>query len=187
MILYLCRIICLFTIGIVIPLFAQETFFQEKFVLPTDSTTPYPLKNLSYYSPKSLKVAIVLSGGGARGLAHLGVIKALEEHKIPIDLIVGSSIGSVIGGFYAAGYPAEELIKIFKQIDWQDMFSDETHRTNLFWSQKSTPRQHFLELRFDKGIPYIPPALSPCYIDPPLRASRRPPSLHHPEDRRRGP
>ena len=161
MILYLCRIICLFTIGIAVPLFAQETFFQEKFVLPTDSTTPYPLKNLSYYSPKSLKVAIVLSGGGARGLAHLGVIKALEEHKIPIDLIVGSSIGSVIGGFYAAGYPAEELIKIFKKIDWQDMFSDETHRTNLLWSQKSTPRQHFLELRFDKGIPYIPPALSP--------------------------
>ena len=161
MILYLCRIICLFTIGIAAPIIAQDTFFQEKFQLPTDSTTPYPLTNLSHHSPKSLKVALVLSGGGARGLAHLGVIKALEEHQIPIDLIVGSSIGSVIGGFYAAGYPAEELVKIFKELEWQDIFNDETLRTHLLWSQKSTPRQHFVELRFDKGIPYIPPALSP--------------------------
>jgi NTE family protein len=152
---------CLLAIATASSIFAQDTFFREKFVLPTDSTTPYPFKNIAHYSPKSLKVALVLSGGGARGLAHLGVIKALEEHNIPVDLIVGSSIGSVIGGFYAAGYQSEDLINIFKQIDWQDMFSDETHRTNLFWSQKSTPRQHFLELRFDKGIPYIPPALSP--------------------------
>lgn len=139
----------------------QEAYFEERILLPTDNTSAYPLKNLVYYKPKSLKIALVLSGGGARGLAHLGVLKALEENQIPLDLIVGSSIGSVIGGFYAAGYHADDLINLFRGIDWQDLFTDETQRTHLFWSQKTYPRRHLLELRFDKGIPYIPPSLSP--------------------------
>ncbi|UCF65698.1 MAG: patatin-like phospholipase family protein [bacterium] len=161
MILYLCRLLFLLLFVLAGTLVAQDTFIRERFVLPTDSTTPYPLNNLSHYSPKLLKVALVLSGGGARGFTHLGVLKALEENHIPIDLIVGSSIGSVVGGFYAAGYNADDLIELLKEIDWENLFSDQTNRTNLFWSQKSTPRQHFLELRFDRGIPYIPPALSP--------------------------
>ena len=161
MILYQCRLIGLFLFLLAGTLIAQDTFVRERFVLPTDSTTPYPLNNFSHYSPKLLKVALVLSGGGARGFTHLGVLKALEENQIPIDLIVGSSIGSVVGGFYAAGYGADDLIQLLKEIDWDNLFSDQTNRTNLFWSQKSTPRQHFLELRFDRGIPYIPPALSP--------------------------
>ena len=55
------------------------------------------------------KVAVVLSGGGARGLAHIGVLKALEENQIPVDYIIGTSMGAVIGGLYAAGYSPEEL------------------------------------------------------------------------------
>jgi NTE family protein len=140
---------------------AQNTFLEEKIILPTDTSTRYPLKNLTYHKPKQLKIALVLSGGGARGLAHIGVFKAFEEKGIPVDLIVGSSIGSAVGGFYAAGYSADELISTFKNIDWENLFTDQTQRTNLFWAQKYTPRKHFLELRFDKGIPYIPPALSP--------------------------
>ena len=139
----------------------QEAYFEERILLPTDNPSAYPLKNLTYYQPKSLKIALVLSGGGARGLAHLGVLKALEENQIPLDLIIGSSIGSVIGGFYAAGYHADDLINLFRHIDWQDLFTDETQRTHLFWSQKTYPRRHLLELRFDKGIPYIPSSLSP--------------------------
>ncbi len=140
---------------------AQEAVIEEIIRLPADSTSPYQLKNLSFKTPKSLKIALVLSGGGARGLAHLGVLKALEENNIPIDLIVGSSIGSVIGGFYAAGYTSQELIRIFSQIDWQNLFSDEPQRTNLFWSQKYTPRKHALELRFDGSMPYVPASLTP--------------------------
>ena len=75
----------------------QETYFEENIFLPTDTSSAYRLENLTYHAPRSLKVALVLSGGGARGLAHLGVLQALEEHQIPLDLIVGSSIGSVIG------------------------------------------------------------------------------------------
>jgi NTE family protein len=142
-------------------LFGQNAAETRKFTLPSDTSIQYPLENLKFHSVKTLKVALVLSGGGARGFAHIGVLKALEENHIPVDLIVGSSIGSAVGGFYAAGYSAEQLIDIFHHIDWQNIFTDETYRRNLFWSQKSTPRQHILELRFDNAVPYIPPSLTP--------------------------
>ncbi|MDD4490504.1 MAG: patatin-like phospholipase family protein, partial [Paludibacter sp.] len=60
-------------------------------------------------SSKRPKVALVLSGGGAKGFAHLGVLKVLEEEKIPIDIIVGTSIGSIVGGLYAIGYTADAI------------------------------------------------------------------------------
>ena len=59
-------------------------------------------------------VGLVLSGGGARGIAHVGVLKAFEKHNIPIDLIIGTSIGSIVGGLYCSGYSAEELEIIVK-------------------------------------------------------------------------
>jgi len=132
-------------------LFPQNAPITKRITLRYEENKFYKLKNLSYQIPKKLKVGLVLSGGGARGFAHIGVLKAFEENGIPIDLIVGSSMGSVVGGFYAAGFSSDELIDIMKEVDWQDIFSDETYRTNLFWSQ----------LRFDKGIPYFPSALSP--------------------------
>ena len=158
-----CRIwfALLFVLLIVPGVLGQEVETPRKFTLPFDTTFKYPLENLTYHQPRSLKVALVLSGGGARGFAHLGVLKALEENRIPFDLIVGSSIGSAVGGFYAAGYSADQLINIFHHIDWQNLFTDETFRRNLFWSQKSTPRKHILELRFDNAIPYIPSSLTP--------------------------
>ncbi|WP_161627777.1 patatin-like phospholipase family protein [Eisenibacter elegans] len=69
------------------------------------------------------KVALVLSGGGAKGIAHLGVIKALEEHQIPIDYIIGTSMGGIIGGFYAAGYSVDELEDIVLSDAFQDWVS----------------------------------------------------------------
>ncbi len=68
-----------------------------------------PLQSLSVQKSFQIKkaypkVGLVLSGGGARGISHVGVLKGLEKHNIPIDLIVGTSMGSVMGGFYAAGF-----------------------------------------------------------------------------------
>ncbi len=134
----------------------SDSTIIQKITLQYDTTRHLPLENLVYRYPRTLKVALVLSGGGARGFAQIGVLKALEEHHIPVHLIVGSSIGSLIGGFYAAGYSADQLAAIVKEIRWQGIFSDETHRQNLFWSQKSDPRKHILEVRFDRGVPYIP-------------------------------
>jgi len=65
------------------------------------------------------KVGLVLSGGGAPGIAHIGVIKALEENNIPIDYITGTSIGALVGGLYASGYSPDEMIQFFKSSDFR--------------------------------------------------------------------
>jgi NTE family protein len=73
------------------------------------------IKNFPITFPKKKKLALVLSGGSARGLAHIGVLEVLEENKIPIDAVVGTSMGAVIGGIYAAGKLKEfkeEIIKM---------------------------------------------------------------------------
>lgn len=70
------------------------------------------------------RIGLVLSGGGARGLAHIGVIKLLEEMRIPIDCITGTSMGAIVGGLYASGLSAEELEKIVTSMEWNDAFRD---------------------------------------------------------------
>lgn len=74
------------------------------------------------------KVAVVLSGGGAKGMAHIGVLKVLEEAGIPIDIITGTSMGSIVGGLYSIGYNAELLDSLVRQQDWNFILSD---RENL--------------------------------------------------------
>ena len=68
-------------------------------------------------------VGLVLSGGGAKGIAHIGVIKALEENNIPIDYVAGTSMGAIIGGLYAAGYTTDEMMQLLTSRDisyWAD-------------------------------------------------------------------
>lgn len=69
-------------------------------------------------------VALVLAGGGAKGFAHLPVMELIEEVGIPVDMIVGTSIGSVIGGLYAAGYSTREILNEFNEVDWTPIFRD---------------------------------------------------------------
>ena len=64
------------------------------------------------------KVGLVLSGGGAKGAAHIGVLKYIEEAGIPIDYIAGTSMGSIIGGMYALGYSSTEILDIISHVDW---------------------------------------------------------------------
>lgn len=71
----------------------------------------------------NLKIGLALGSGGARGLAHIGVIKVLEENNIPINFIAGSSIGSLIGGLYAAGLTIKEIEKIALETNWRQIFS----------------------------------------------------------------
>ena len=63
-------------------------------------------------------IALVLSGGGAKGAAHISIIKALEREGIPVDMVVGTSIGGLVGGLYACGYSGDELEKIVRAMDW---------------------------------------------------------------------
>lgn len=127
--------------------------------LKKDTSNCYPIENLKYCPLKKPKVALVLSGGGARGFAHIGVLKAFEENQIDLDLIVGTSIGSIVGGFFSAGFSADEIQKITKEIDWDNIISDATSRPHLFLSQKNIPRRHILQLRLDGIVPYIPQSI----------------------------
>ena len=68
------------------------------------------------------KIALVLSGGGAQGMAHIGVFKAFEEHNIPIDLIVGSSAGALVGGLYAAGVTVAEMEEMVRNGTIEHLF-----------------------------------------------------------------
>ena len=76
------------------------------------------------------KVAVVLSGGGAKGMAHIGVLKVLEKAGIPIDIITGTSMGSIVGGLYAIGYNAHSLDSLARAQDWSFVISDRENLRN---------------------------------------------------------
>lgn len=84
------------------------------------------------------KVGLVLSGGGARGAAHIGVLKALEENRIPIDYIAGTSMGSIVGGLYASGLNASQIEDILVNMDWNDRLSDAPSRADKQVIRKET-------------------------------------------------
>ena len=112
-------------------------------------------------------IALVLSGGGFRGMAQIGVLKVLEKHDIPIDYIVGTSIGAYIGGLYASGYTPDEIEQIVLNTDWEHVLApgSEVNRQDMFLDQKIADDRHLFSIRlntftFDlpkavsKGIPY---------------------------------
>ena len=82
------------------------------------------------------KVGLVLSGGGAKGAAHVGVLKYIEEMGIPIDYIAGTSMGSVIGGMYALGYSTDEILDILTSADWNRLISNEVDRRKISFTRK---------------------------------------------------
>lgn len=91
-------------------------------------------------------VGLVLGGGGARGIAHVGVLKVLERERIPVCAIAGTSMGAIVGGLYAAGYDAEELERLLSSIDWADMFVDSPPRAQLPMERKQEDFRHLLDL-----------------------------------------
>ncbi|MEO8169057.1 MAG: patatin-like phospholipase family protein, partial [bacterium] len=107
-------------------------------------------------------VGIALSGGGARGTAQIGVLKALEENHIPIDFISATSIGSIIGGLYASGYTVAEIESLALSTNWDELLSlsDEAQRTDLAIDQKLADDWSFLVVRFEGLQPVLPHAVS---------------------------
>ncbi|MDF3021488.1 MAG: hypothetical protein K0Q92_2791 [Steroidobacteraceae bacterium] len=96
------------------------------------------------------RVGLVLSGGGARGAAHIGVLKVLEENRIPVDAIAGTSMGAVVGGLYASGLSASDIERVMTSVDWQDAFRDRPSRTDLNFRRKLED-QNFL-VKFPLGL-----------------------------------
>ena len=93
-------------------------------------------------------VAVVLSGGGAKGAAHLGTLKYLEEKQIPIDMILGTSIGGLVGGMYALGYDADCLDSLFRTLDWGKTLSDRVDPDLIPYKRKMRNSRYLVSLPF---------------------------------------
>jgi len=96
----------------------------------------------------SQKVGLVLSGGGAKGLAHIGVIKALEENNIPIDYITGTSMGAIIGGLYASGYSTDEMETLFKSEDFKNWSTGKIQPKYIYFFKQLDENPSFIDLDF---------------------------------------
>jgi NTE family protein len=94
------------------------------------------------------RICLVLSGGGARGMAHIGVLKVLEELHIPIDCIAGTSMGAIVGGLYASGLSAQEIESEMRSVDWQEAFRNTPPRRELAFRRKQDDRNFLVRLPF---------------------------------------
>ena len=113
------------------------------------------------------KVGLVLSGGGAKGLSHIGVIKALEENGIPIDYVAGTSMGAIVGSLYAIGYSPDDMVKLFSSKEFHTWYTGASEEEFTNFSQKMDPDPAFISLRFDfdkKGLKMrLPVSFVPTY------------------------
>lgn len=105
-------------------------------------------------------IGLAISGGGARGLAAIGVLKVLEREDIKINFIAGVSMGSIIGGLYACGYSVREIEEIVYRLDWGDLFSPAPLRSALLPTQKGQAEKSLVKVRFQGLRPVIPRAIS---------------------------
>lgn len=158
------RIVWHIVFTLVVSCLASASAFAQCIRIDPD-TLPEPVRRYAiapYQQPLRKKVGLALSGGGARGLAHIGVLKAFEEKGIPIDAIAGTSMGAIVGGLYASGYSASELWSLAQQLNWSELtaLSESEERRNLFLEQKYVRDKAALTLQFSGLRLIIPKSLS---------------------------
>lgn len=95
-------------------------------------------------------IALALQGGGARGLAHVGVLQVLEELGIPIDIVVGNSMGAIVGGLYAIGYTSEEISDIILTMDWPSLFAEPVSLQDLSYTERRKRARYAVKIPFSK-------------------------------------
>jgi len=132
------RLLCLFVIFS--GLFSQNTYSQDSIKRP--------------------KIGLVLTGGGAKGFAHIGVLKVLEKAGVKIDYIGGTSMGAVVGGLYATGYSATQIDSIFKATNFDALLQDYIPRTSKSFYEKRNDELYAMSLPFKKLTIGVPIALS---------------------------
>lgn len=129
--------------------------------LLASETTPAP--STASNEPRRPTVAIVLGGGGAHAVAHLGVLQELERQRVPIDLIVGTGMGGLIGGLYASGMTLAEIQDFLLDTDWPDVFDPDTRREDLSFRRKRDDEDFLIKYRvgIKDGQAQLPTALVP--------------------------
>lgn len=106
------------------------------------------------------KVGLVLSGGGAKGLAHIGALKVIDSLGVKIDYVAGTSMGAIIGSLYASGYTGKQLDSIFKKVDFDKIISDDLPRSSKAFYERSNSEKYAITLPFDRLKIKLPSALS---------------------------
>lgn len=114
---------------------------------PLYAIAAMPAANPAPSHPDRPKIGLVLAGGGAKGAAHVGVIKVLEEMRIPIDFVAGTSMGSIVGGLYASGMKPDEIEAAINSIDWADVFVDAPERADRSFRRKSDDALYLFKAR----------------------------------------
>jgi NTE family protein len=120
----------------------------------------FSFQNSFAQEQKRPKIGLVLSGGGAKGFAHIGVLKVIEEAGIKIDYIGGTSMGAVIGGLYASGYNATQIDSIFHKVNFDELLNDYIPRSAKSFYEKRNDESYALSLPFSNFKVGIPQALS---------------------------
>lgn len=115
---------------------------------------------LFFGQQKRPTVGVVLSGGGAKGFAHVGILKALEKAGVQIDYIAGTSMGAIIGGLYASGYTADQIERIILETDFSSLLQDKTPRRSKTLFEKKSGEDFALVLPINKGRVGLPQAVS---------------------------
>ncbi|WP_233244021.1 patatin-like phospholipase family protein [Tamlana fucoidanivorans] len=106
------------------------------------------------------KIGLVLSGGGAKGLAHIGVLKVIDSLGIQIDYVAGTSMGAIIGAIYASGYSGKQIDSIFHEVDFDDIISDDLPRASKAFDERANDEKYAVKLPFRKFKIKLPSALS---------------------------
>ena len=116
------------------------------------------------------KVGLVLSGGGAKGLTHIGIIRALEENNIPIDYVTGTSMGAIVGSLYAMGYSPDDMETLLKSEDFKRWYSGEVEEKYMYYFKKNLPTPEFFNIRFSfKDSLSLKPQFLPTSVVNPIQ------------------
>ena len=130
------------------------------FSLPLNDLSPQSLDRSLNHNVRGFRIGIALSGGGARGFGHIGVLRALEEAGVEVDVVAGTSMGGIIGGLYATGMTLDQIEREALAIDWSTFFSDKPQRTTMLFTRRTETEGGLVSIRFDGVDPQIPTALS---------------------------
>jgi len=109
---------------------------------------------------KDIKVGLVLSGGGAKGLAHIGALKTLDSLGVEVDYVAGTSMGAIVGSLYASGYSGKQLDSIFKDLDFEKLISDDIPRESKTFYERDNSEKYAITLPVKKLKIQLPSALS---------------------------
>ena len=114
-----------------LPFFALAIFTLSGWIFPLSA------ESADKEDKERPRIGLVLGGGGAKGTAHIGVLKVLEELRIPVDYIAGTSMGAIVGSLYASGLSPDEIEKVLTSVDWDDLFTGDPNRQDIdFWRKR---------------------------------------------------